>query len=759
MAGDRETYARAMRIAADHSRKGNWKAAGPAYRQAIIEFPQDLAATLGLGDTSLEVGQLQSGLEALQRAAPLAPEDTEVLSSLADVRERLGMLEQASVTCTRMGSILARQNRLEEAADLWMRASRLVPDQIEVCEWLARTLEKIGRPAQAAAEYATLANIAERRGNGELVARCYHEALRLDPGNNQLQMRLASLQSTVPLSPGATILQNGHTSQPTDVLPGDEENMLDFESLVEEEHVGEHSPLDQAERRALQELADLLFAVGTDSGPNPMIAAAIGQSIDQQTRGLFDDAIESLRQAIDAGLSRTAAYFHLGALYYERGHHDNAIESFRHSMRDKEYTLGSHYGLGLTYHAAGNVDRALEHFIEVAKMVDLADASPEQAGQLTMAYQRLTDSYIAKGDTEEASVFAQTLFQFFSDRDWEEESRQARRAMDSISENNDAMALAEYLETPETEITVTTLALTAEYMQRNMLMTAVEECYRAIQKAPASLRLYARLADILMMQGRTRQAITMFLTIADTYQVRGEIQNATNIYQEILNQAPMDVQARARLIELLVDEDEIEQALEHYLILADTYYQTAEVERALTVYGEALGLVSRSSNQRAWETDILYHMGDIFEQRVEWARAIAAYESIVAIAPRDERALLELTYLYFKQGQREKALRALDTWLDVHRKAGATQTLLEVLQEVTQAFPEESELHARLASACVDCGLTRQAIDEYAAVGKMQLEAGQRAEAVRTIQTIIDLGPEEVDEYRQLLARMRSGGS
>ena len=572
-------------------------------------------------------------------------------------------------------------------------------------------------------------------------------------------MRLASLQSTVPLSPGATILQNGHTSQPTDVLPGDEENVLNFESLVEEEYVGEHSPLDQAQRWALQELAGLLFEVGTDSGPNPMIAAAIGQSIDQQTRGLVDDAIESLRKAIDAGLSRTAAFFDLGALYYERGHYDNAIESFRYSMRDKEYTLGSHYGLGLTYHAAGNIDTALEHFIEVARMVDLENASPEQASPLTVAYQQLTDSYVGKGDTEKASVFAQTLFQFFSDRDWEEDSRQARRAMDSVSENNEAMALAEYLETPGTEITVTTLALTAEYMQRNMLMTAIEECYRAIQKAPASLRLYARLADILMMQGRTRQAITMLLTIADTYQVRNEIQNATNIYQEILKQAPVDVQARTRMIELLVDEDEIEQALEHYLILADTYYQTAEVERALTVYGKALGLVSKSPNQRAWETDILYHVGDIFEQRAEWARAIAAYESIVAIAPRDVRALLGLTYLYFKQGQREIALRALDTLLDVHTTAGRTQTLLEVLQEVAQAFPEESELHARLASTCVVCGLTRQAIDEYAAVGKMQLEAGQRAEAARTIQTIIDLGPEEVDEYRHLLSRIVSGGS
>lgn len=572
-------------------------------------------------------------------------------------------------------------------------------------------------------------------------------------------MRLASVQSTVPLSPGATILQNGHTSRPIDVLPGDEENVLDFESLVEEEYVGEHSPLDQTQRWALQELADLLFEVGTDSGPNPMIAAAIGQSIDQQTRGLVDDAIESLRKAIDAGLSRTAAFFDLGALYYERGHYDNAIESFRNSMSDKEYALGSHYGLGLTYHATGNVDKALEHFIEVARLVDLENASPERASQLTVAYQRLSDRYIAEGGTEKASVFAQTLIQFFSDRDWEAESRQARCAMDSVSENDDAMALAEYLETPETEITVTTLALTAEYMQRNILMTAMEECYRAIQKAPASLRLYARLADILMVQGRTQQAITLFLTIADTYQVRGEIQYATNIYREILDQAPVDVEARTRMIELLVDEDEIEQALEHYLILADTYYQTAEVERALTVYGEALGLVSRSPNQRAWETDILYHMGDIFEQRVEWARAIAAYESIVVIAPRDERALLGLTHLYFKQGQREIALRALDTLLDVHRTAGKTQTLLEVLQEVTQAFPEESELHVRLASACVDCGLSRQAIDEYAAVGKMQLEAGQRAEAADTIQTIIDLGPEEVDEYRHLLARIRSGGS
>lgn len=329
--------------------------------------------------------------------------------------------------------------------------------------------------------------------------------------------------------------------------------------------------------------------------------------------------------------------------------------------------------------------------------------------------------------------------------------------MDSLSEGNGLMSLAEYLETPETEVVVTVMALTGEYIRRNMLMTAAEECFRAIQKAPGYLPLHVRLADIFLKQEHTAEAVSKYLVVADVYQIRNESQQAINIYQKILRLAPMDVKVRAKLIDLLVTQGEFDQALEQYLILADVHYQLAQVDQALKKYSEALRLVPRSSNETTWKVDILHRMGDIYNQRVDWARATKAYESIVATDPDDERAQLALVDLYYKQGQNDRALQALDTLLGIYQRTGKTQKILAVLREAVQTRPEEMGLRARLAAAYARQGTIKQAIAEYDALGEMQLEAGLREDAARTIQTIINLGPDDVEGYRRLFSQIKGG--
>lgn len=758
MAGNRDIYEHAMRAAFDHSWNRNWKAAIEAYKQALTEFPHDLAATLGLGGAFLELKQPQIALKVFERAVQLSPEDVNALANLADVQERLGMLEEAAATHTRSGNVFAQQEKLEEAADSWTRASRLAPNQVEAYLHLAQVLEQLGRTDQAATEYATLASVVQRQGDEDLVIEYCQEALRLDPDNSKAQTVLRALQSA--RQPATVDLEFWDEPETVSIRSDStDDDLLSFESLAAEadQEIGGQNPMEQAQRGALQELADLLFEAGTKDGPDPRTVALIGQVIDQQTRGLLDDAITNYRKILKSGLTQTAVFFNLGTLYYERMRYDDAVEAFRRSMRDEAYTLGSHYALGLTYRAAGNMDRSLEHFIEFVKTVDLRTIRPDQVTDLTSTYQRLTDSYIAKGETEKANAFVQTLLKFFSERHWEQKAREARRRMDGLSEGNGPMTLAEYLETPETEVIVTAMVLTGEYMRRNMLMTGAEECFRAIQKAPTYLPLHTRLADILLKQGHTAEATTKYLVVADVYQTRGEIQEATDVYQKVLRLAPMEVKVRASLIDLLIMRGEIEQALEQYVALADVYYQLAQVDQALRKYSDALRLVPRSANETSWRVDISHRMGDIYNQRVDWARATKAYESIVAVAPNDERAQLALVDLYFKQGQNDNALQAVDTLLGIYQKVGKTQMILTVLQEAVQTRPEEMGLRARLAAAYARQGATRQAIAEYDALGEMQLEAGLREEAARTIQTIINLGPDDVEGYRRLFSQIKGG--
>lgn len=754
MAGNHEKYEQAMRAAYDHSWNQNWEAAIKAYKQALTESPKDLAATLGLGGAFMEMGQTQVASKVFERAVQLAPHNTGALAKLAGVQERLGRLDDALVTHTMTGQAFAQQGKLEEAADAWLQASRLAPDQAEAHLQLAQILEQLDRSAQAAAEYTKLASIAQHQGDVDLAIEHCQNALRLDPDSSEALGLFESLQST--REPGTVGFWDELGSEADRSVPTGEA-IFSFESLTEQETDG-HSPMEHAQRCALQELAALLFESDADGSPDLATVALVGQAIDQQTRGVLDDAIENYRALLKGGLTRTAVFFNLGMLYLERMRYDEAVEAFRRSMRDKAYTLGSHYALGLTYRAAGNIDRSLEHLIEFVKAVDMETIRPDQIEGLTATYQQLSDRYIAKGDTEKANTFIVTLLKFFSAPNWERKAHKARQRMDSLSESHGLMTIAEYLEAPETEIVVSAMVLTGEYMRRNMLMTAAEECFRAIQKAPSYLPLHVRLADIFLKQEHTQEAIDKYLVISDVCQIRGDSQQAIDIYQRVLRLAPMDVKVQAKLIELLIMRGEVEQALEHYLSLADVHYHLAQVDLALEKYNEALQHASNSGDETGWKVNILHRMGDIYNQRVDWAQATVAYESIVTLSSQDERAQLALADLYFKQGENEKALQSFDSLLGVYQSTGKTQRILDVLQEAVQTRPEEMGLRSRLAAAFARQGMTREAIAEYDALGEMQLEAGLREEAARTIQTIISLGPDDVEGYRHLFSQIRGSG-
>jgi tetratricopeptide (TPR) repeat protein len=754
MAGSREAYERAMRAAMEHSRKRNWQAAYDAYRQAVIEFPQDVAAVLGLGNALREAGQLQRALKAFEQAAQIAPREVRVLSSLADIQERSGMLDAAGATYTRMADAYVKQDKLQQAAESWTRACRLAPDQVEAYRQLAVALERLGRPVQAASEYATLAAVYERRGDKALARETYREALRLDSQNTHFQARLAALEGSPAPEPPATAPQSAEPAR-----AGIEEEAFPFATEAEET-AADDSPFETTRRRALQELADTLFAVGSEDGPKPAVAAVIGQAIDQQTRGLADEAIVSLRKALDGGFNRTALFYNLGVLYLERRDYEKAIETFRHSMRDRDFRLGSHYALGLTYQAAGMLDRALEHLLEVVKTVDLQTVSAKQIGKLALAYQKLADGYIAKSDTHKADVFTRTLVSFFSRPRWEQRARQARHDMDQLSSDNGSpMTLAEYLETPETETVVTSLNRIAEYMRRKMLATAIEECLHAIERVPYHLPLYVRLAEIMTAQECHTEAAATSMTVADAYWVRGQIQEAVEICRAVLQQMPMDVRAREKLVALLLDQDEIDQALEQGLALADTYYQLAEVDRALETCDAALRLASKSPSRSRWEISIFRRIGDISIQRVDWVRATWAYESIAAHTPEDDNAQLTLIDLYYKQRQRDKALRSFDRLLAISQKMGKVQRLPEVFRDLVQAHPDELVLRARVAAGYAALGMTGQAVEEYMALSKLQLQAGLQGEASRTFQTLIGLCPERAGDYRRLLAQLQGGSA
>jgi tetratricopeptide (TPR) repeat protein len=737
VAGKRKVFEEAVRKAHSYAFDRKWEKAIEEYKKALAEFPQEQKTLVLLGFAYKEAGQLEKALPIYQQAVQLAPEDHTAQTHLAELYEHVGRLSEASKSYMAAGDLYSRQGMQERAIESWQNAARTEPDQLESHKKLVEAYLGQKRRGEAVKEYLLMADIYERRGQIEKAVQQCREALSLAPNNPEARDKLMALRAGGELPEAAPV-----------ALPAGEE-----------EEKG--SPVHSAGQLALTELAALIFEDGAGRAPGrkEVIDALVGQAIDFQTRGNVDQAIASYRKLLEAGMERPPILFSLGLLCQEKGLLDEAIQLLERALSDPNYALAAHFAIGECYRSQGKIDEALERFVEVLKILDLRNASRDEADDLLQLYQSLGDNLRARGDQEKAVAFINSLVEFLSGASWEEKVAEARRRITTLSADDGlTLSLADILEVPETEIILESLSQSQEYMRRNMLLTAAEECFRAIEIAPTYLPLHLRLADIFLRQERTEEAITKYLTVADVYQMRGDTSRSSTVYQRVLQLAPMDIKVRSRLIELTLRTGEIDKALEHYLILADTYYQLAQVDKALEKYGEALRLAPRSTSEARWKLTILDKMGDIYKQRVDWRQATRAYEGILAIAPNNEKAWLALVDLYGKQGEKKKVVAALDQLAELYKSQGKSRKMLNVLEEAVKTYPREMTLRERMGRAYAEQGMRKQAIAELDALGELQLEAGMRQQAAQTIQIILRLGPDNPQAYQQLLAQIGGQG-
>lgn len=775
MAGDRKKFELAMTHAKRFADEGNWNEATRVYRFALAEFPNDQAAIFGFGQATLFAGNIDLAQKAFQQLLKLDPGNYQALHYMAEIQEHIGQLDEAAESRLRVGNILAAQGDLDAAVESWRSATQLMPNQLDAQHKLAEGLVNLGEVRPAARQFLTLAAIYQQRQNPDQARHQIQAAQELIGSEPGISAALAALAEGRPIDPD----QIGDVPPPEDMAtddlfdyPDSNESYPDQATYEEDLFALWDEPagppargglIELAQQDALSELANVVFDDESQAGfqtaiiPRDELNILIIQAIDLQSQADLVNAVNNYRRVVKAGVSNTSVFFNLGLLAKELGQYDEAVKMLKAATQAEEYRVPAHFALGQTFYATGDLETALRHFIEAVKTVDLKTVDNYKAGELLQHYETLADTYLVGGGEKKINDFIAALQTFFSKPDWESKVYEARQRMNSVAENGSLMSLVEFLETVETEVVITTLAITGEYMKRNLLMTASEECLRAIQKVPSSLLLHVRLADILLKMDHPDSAIDKYLTVAKVYLIRNQLDKAITVYQKILRLAPMDVTVRSKLIDLYISNHNFEEAVDQYLTLANSYYQLAQVDRAIEKYNEALRLTANLENPATWRVEIYGQIGDIYNQRFDWVRATAAFEELLKLRPNDERVLRQLVDLYFKQHKIDQAIKNLDTLLTAYRQAGTSDRLLELLKELTATFPENMLLRQRLAKAYVENGQKLAAIAEYDALGEMQLEKGLRDQAMQTIQAILNLQPEDVEGYRRLLAQIGGG--
>jgi len=221
--------------------------------------------------------------------------------------------------------------------------------------------------------------------------------------------------------------------------------------------------------------------------------------------------------------------------------------------------------------------------------------------------------------------------------------------------------------------------------------------------------------------------------------------------------APMDMSVRNRLIDLLVAQGRIDDAIHQYMDLASLYYHLTELDMARQTYATALRVAQQHSVDRSLSVQLLYRIADIDLQHLDMRQAVRVFEQIRTLEPEDEKARVQLVNMNFRLGQEANALSEVDGFVALLEHTGKRKQSIDFVKAVINEHPNRPELIKRLADLYARNGQTAEAIAELDGLADLLLTAGNVQGAAAMLKTIINLRPPNAADYEAALRKLQSG--
>jgi tetratricopeptide (TPR) repeat protein len=745
MAGNREAYEHAMNAGHNAAWEQKWTEAVSAYGRAIQEFPNDPDAHIHLGLSLLKASRLDDALKVYTRAHQLAKEDPIPLEKSAEVLEMMGRLREAAQQYVNVAEIYLSQRDLDKAVANWKQATRLSPGFVSVHAKLAQAYERMGDNKKAIYEYLTLAFNFQRAGDTDKGIKAAQRALRLDRKNAQALNILHALET------GGEVLPPRAEDEPVQKAEVSLrlDNNHDFD---ERQNVGEAHPLGPI-GEAMDEALSILAMYVVESGNLDAAGSSALLAMELQRQDQRREAIAAY-QAAAKTLRHPALQLNLGALLVLTDQAEAAIGPLGEAAMLPDLNAGAFHGLGLAYFMQGKQKQAARYLIQSLQAVDTSLASNiDEIQDLSDVYGQLLTTL--DGHTNESLTAINRRFtNLLQGKDWKQRIVETRRQLEEAMRISGEKGMVEIIVTTHSDRLTQSVSLIDRYLRQGLLTLALEEAHYAIEYAPNYLPVHVRMAEIMMREGRVRQAINKYNLVAKTYLVRGENNMAASILGEVLEMAPLDIEVRTSLIELLESEERWDEALDQYTDLADTYHQLGDFDMARSTYNLAERIANRVSASKDKLLRIKHRIADIDQMRLDVRKAQRTYEEIVEIDPEDERARRMLIDLHYRQNNAVEAIKRLDQLLSIYARKKQVNRIVQILEELVTLYPNDTGLRSRLAAIYRQLGRKKEAVMQLDALGELQLEAGLHEEAAHTIRQIIALNPDGVDDYKRLLSQL-----
>jgi tetratricopeptide (TPR) repeat protein len=742
MTGNWERYEASMNAGHDAAWENNWGDAVRYYTMAVQEIPDNGDAHLYLGLSLLNSGRLEDALRVYKRTHQLLPDDPAPLERSADVLERLGRLKEAAEQYIAVADIFLAQRDLDKAIGNWARATQLTPGLVSIHARLAQAYERVGDKKRALREYLTLAFNFQRAGETDKAVKAVERALRIDRRNPQALNTLRALRSGVDVA-----LQEFDDD---DAPKKEEAQPVEQEAVDEENKINELGPIGESMQDALRMLADYI----TSSGKLDQSTVSLMQGMELQRKGNYAQAIKAYKHAI-SDIDHVALRLSLGSMLHLEGQSADAIDYLARSMETQKLAAGALHGLGLANMTINRQRPAARYLLQSLQAVDTSLVmSDNERGELSTLYSRLLGALDGAGDEMLESInnrFADLL----QGTDWKSRIPMTRKLVSEILDTQGDQGVRDFFSTGGSDQLAEVVSKIDHYISKNLYTLAMDEAHDAMKVAPYYLPIHVRMAEIMMREGRPRQAITKYNVVAHAYMAREEYDRAASILIEVVESAPLDIEVRQSLIALLEDQERMDDALVHYIALGRAYGQLGDFDSARDTLHIAERIARRIEAPASRLIAIKYQQAEMEQVRMDTRRAVRIYEEIIDLDPNEERAYRLLVESQFGQGNNVEAVKVLDRLLGLYAKRRDVGRMVQVLEYFVRQNGRDPALRSRLAAIYQQTQRKADAITQLDALGEIQLAAGLRDDARNTIKRIIMLNPDNVNDYKRLLMQLQ----
>jgi tetratricopeptide (TPR) repeat protein len=301
------------------------------------------------------------------------------------------------------------------------------------------------------------------------------------------------------------------------------------------------------------------------------------------------------------------------------------------------------------------------------------------------------------------------------------------------------------------------------YVDEGKFDKAISEYEKILIADPSDLRVKLRVAELYTKRKQIADAIRLYREVASAYSAEGFYLKAVTVLKNILRLNPTLLDVNQMLADLYERMGLTNDAIRQYNILATTFDQKGDGEKALEVRKKIVDLDSSSETARIKLAEIYQRQG-MEDQAVDQYEALARlyeergnkrerlaemYEKILTHRENVEM-LRELCRIYDSLGEKKKALK----WVEKSKETAENDPELLAMQARIYASLNQIETarskYLALADLLRNAGRPDEALSAYAEI--LLLIPGEDEKIYKRAE---DLGENAIEEIKAIVAKRR----